>query len=252
MAKSAVCLKVGAEMAGDSNLRVCSGFLHSVSGLWSHDQKILSQASWSKADASEVDSAARVLVTTLCIFLQPQEIGLIGHCLFSLMSLWVPTMITPECESGFLLDENEASLNAMDLKSFVGIGLMTMATSWWCLASCNKRLPSSNVSTVALLMADCKNESLLARSGLVFVDVYWRLPMSPRSASFSLSVTVLLICVFRLTSIAMGLIFLTYADWLKWILLSPCWVTSMPVKVKACVLWEPKGNFFSRSLILSW
>ena len=130
IARSAVCLKVGAEMAGASCFSVCSGFLHSTFGSWSHDQKILSQANWSNADARDVDSAARVLVTTLCIFLQPHEIGLIGHCLFSLISLWVPTIITPECESGFLLDENDASLKAMNLKSLVGMGLMIMATSW--------------------------------------------------------------------------------------------------------------------------
>ena len=64
MAMSAVSLKVGAEMAGEIDFRVSSGFLQFVLGSRSHDQKILSHASWSKADASEVDSAASVLVTT--------------------------------------------------------------------------------------------------------------------------------------------------------------------------------------------
>ena len=64
IAMSAVSLKVGAEMAGEIVFRVISGFFQSVLGSNSHVQKIRSHASWSKADASEVDSAASVLVTT--------------------------------------------------------------------------------------------------------------------------------------------------------------------------------------------
>jgi len=40
-------------------------------------------------------------------------------------------MIILACESGFLLEENGASQNAMNLKSCTGIGRITMATSWY-------------------------------------------------------------------------------------------------------------------------
>ena len=105
MAMSAVVSKVGAVMAGLSWGKVCSGFLQFTLGSCNHDQKIRSHASWSSADANEVDSAARVLVTTLWTFLHPHAMGLIGHCRLLAMSLCVPTMIIPACESGFLFEE---------------------------------------------------------------------------------------------------------------------------------------------------
>ena len=81
------------------------------------------------AAAKDVVSADKVLVTTFCIFLLLQVMGLIGHCLLVDISLWVPTMINPACESGFLLEANEASENAINRKSNGGMGLMVKVTS---------------------------------------------------------------------------------------------------------------------------
>jgi hypothetical protein len=44
-------------------------------------------------------------------------------------------MISAAWESGFLAEEKEASLNAINLKSSTGIGLITTATSWCFFAS---------------------------------------------------------------------------------------------------------------------
>ena len=118
-------------------------------------------------------------------------------------------MMEPACESGFLADENEASENAMNLKSVNGIGLMVMVTSWCFLASWSTLLASIKVSTLAWLIADWRNESLLERSGLVFIAAYCKLPTIPRRASRSVSVTGSSSWVFRLVSIWIGLIFRT-------------------------------------------
>ena len=84
-----------------------------------------------------------------------------------------------------------------------------------------------------------------------FVAACWRLPITPRSASLSGSVTWSSGWVFRLGSMDMEFIFLTYADWLREILWPLCWVTSIPVKVKADTLCEPKGNLCSSNLTFS-
>ena len=45
-----------------------------------------------------------MLVTTRCIFLQPQESGDTGQDSFSLISFWVPIIMLPVWELGFPLD----------------------------------------------------------------------------------------------------------------------------------------------------
>ena len=67
-------------------------------------------------------SAAKVLVTIRCIFLQPQDTGLTGHLVLHPMSLWVAMIKVPVRELGLLFEAKEASENARNRKSFVEIG----------------------------------------------------------------------------------------------------------------------------------
>ena len=251
MATSSEVTKVGTVMAGCSLGRASSGLFQSVLGSWIQLQKSRNHASWSKVDAKAIVSADKVLVTTFWILRQPQVSGLIGHWCPWLMSWCVPTMMEPAWESGFLAEENDASENAISLKFCGGIGLIVIVTSWWRLASWSTLLASIRVSILAEFIADCRNESLLERSGRVLIAAYWRLPITPRRASRSDSVTGSSSWLLRLHSMEIGLIFLTYVDWLRVMLLSPCWVTSIPVNVKADILWEPKANVFSSSRIFA-
>ena len=54
--------------------------------------------------------------------LQPQARGETGQETFSLMSLWVPMIMQPVWELGLDLDANDASKNARNRKSSMGIG----------------------------------------------------------------------------------------------------------------------------------
>jgi hypothetical protein len=190
-------------------------------------------------------SAESVLVTTFWIFLQPHETGLMGHWRFWHILWCVPTMKRPAWESGFFWDAKDASENAMKRKSATGIGRIVMVTSWCLLASCRSLFPSCNVPTVALGISDCSSDNRLARSGLVLVDAYCKLPTRPRRAKRSFSVTASSGWVLRLGSMGIELIFRTYADWLRLMLLSGCWLTSIPVNVNAEIFLDPKGNFVS-------
>ena len=55
--------------------------------------------------------------------------GLIGHSNPWLMSWYVPIMMEPASESGFLTEENDASENAISRKFCAGMDLMVMLTS---------------------------------------------------------------------------------------------------------------------------
>ena len=242
---------VATEMADGIFGKASSGFLHCVHGSWSQLQKIRNHDSWSTDDANAMVSAANVLVTTLWIFLDPHVIGLIGHWTLELISLWVATIMCPACESGLLWEEKDASLKTMNLKSLGLMDLIVIVTSWWCLASWRSLFPSFKVSMVALFIDDWRRDNRLERSGLVWVAAYCKLPINPRNANLSSSVTASSGWVLRLTSILIGGILQTYLDWLNVMLKSPCCWTSMPVKVKPLVLWLPNGNFFSSFWICS-
>ena len=187
------------------------------------------------ADARALVSAESVLVTTFWIFLQPHETGLMGHWRFWHILWCVPTMKRPAWESGFFWDAKDASENAMKRKSATGIGRIVMVASWCLLASC-RSCSLLAVPTVALGISDCSSDNRLARSGLVLVDAYCKLPTRPRRAKRSFSVT---------ASSGIELIFRTYTDWLRLMLLSGCWPTSIPVNVNAEIFLGPKGNFVS-------
>ena len=79
----------------------------------------------------------------------------------------------------------------------------------------------------------------------VLVDAYSKLPTRPRRAKRSFSVTASSGWVLRLGFMGIELIFRTYADWLRLMLLSGCWLTSIPVNVNAEIFLDPKGNFVS-------
>ena len=143
-----------------------------VVGSWSNFQHNLTHDNWSKAVANEVVSADKVLVTTRWIFLLPQDIGLIGPSWFLTILAWVRTMILPAYECDLLLDANDASENTMKRSWSSGIGLMVTVRSWCLLASWSNRFASSNVSTVAELMADWSPERRFAKSGRVFVEAH--------------------------------------------------------------------------------
>ena len=196
-------------MAGAIFVRVSSGFFQLVLLSWIQLQYKRSHDTWSNVDDRAIVSADNVLVTTFWIFRQPQVSGLIGHSKFLLMPWCVPTIMEPACESDFLAEEKEASENANSLNSWYGIGLIVMVTSWWRLASWSTLLASIRVSILAWLIADWRNESLLERSGRVFMAAYCRLPTKPLRASLSSSVTGASMWDFRLDSMQMGLIFRT-------------------------------------------
>ena len=75
-----------------------------------------------------------------------------GQDLFWDISLWVARMIMPACDSGLLLDANEASEKATNLTSLIGMGWNLMVTSEWTFASWRILLPSIKVEMVALLI----------------------------------------------------------------------------------------------------
>ena len=124
---------------------------------------------------------------------------------------------------------------------------MVTLTSWWRFASWRVLLPCISVDTVAWLMADCKCDNWLEISGRVFVAAYWRLPMSPRRARRSCSVTGSSGVVLRLGSIEIAGMSRTYWDCERMIPLSPLWDISIPVKMKLVALRDPKEYFWDSS-----
>ena len=202
--------------------------------------------SWSSTVLSDTVSAAKVLVTTLWIFLHPQDIGLTGQVVFLEISLWVLIIMLPVCDSGFFLDANDASENARNLKSWQAIGCMWMDTLEWRLASWRVLLALMRVSTVAWLISDCRKLKRLAKSGRVWTEAYWRLPMRPLRAIFSSAVT-LECSSFRWSwVILIGWILLMHSVCERVMLLLGCWNISIPVKVKLSIFWDPKGYTLSK------
>ena len=84
---------------------------------------------WSNTELRETVSAANVLVTTLWIFLQPQDSGETGQDTFSLIKRCVPMIILPVCELGLPLEANDASENARKRKSSTGMGWICIVVS---------------------------------------------------------------------------------------------------------------------------
>lgn len=84
-------------------------------------------------------SAAKVLVTTLYIFLQPQDIGLTGQVTLFPISLWVAIVRVPVgelaiirvpvWELGLVFEASDASENAGNLRPLMGIDWILMVTS---------------------------------------------------------------------------------------------------------------------------
>ena len=208
-AKSVSWGTVDTEMAGSTLQRAVSGLFHSVVGSCNHFQYSRNQDSWSRAVASEAVSADKVDVTTRWIFLLPHINGEIGHSVFFEISWWVATVMLPAYELGLLWDANEASEKVIKRRSWWGMDLMVMVTSWWRLASCNKRLASISVSMVPELILDCKLESRFDKSGRVLVEACCNDPTKPRRCPLSLSLISRLGWVFRWKSIGIGDIFRT-------------------------------------------
>ena len=140
--------------------------------------------------------------------------GFTGQLWFSAIFLWLAMIIIPWCESGFLLDANEASENATNRMSSMGIGWNLIVTSEWTLVSWSILLPSLRVDMVALLIWDCNHPSLDAISGLVLTAAYWSDPTSALSPWRSSSVTGAVGVNFRSLAILIGWISLTYCSWL--------------------------------------
>ena len=153
---SSLDLKVVVVTAAGRCLKVSVGLRHSVFGFNIHAQHSFTQDNWSSTVWRETVSAARVLVTTRCIFLQPQTNGLTGQVTFLLMSAWVLIIIQPVWELGLFAEANDASENAKNLSDSKGIGWILISTSWCFFAKCRVWLPIIRVSPVALLMALCK------------------------------------------------------------------------------------------------
>ena len=238
-------LTVAVEYDSGSCFSVSVGACHLIFGSSNHAQHNLIQESWSKTDPSDTVSAARVLVTTLWIFLQPHDKGLTGHVTFLLISLWVLIMMQPVCESGVFFDANEASEKAKNRRSLTGIGWIVMETSLNRLASWRAWLALTRVATVALLMADWRKLSLDARSGRVWTEAYCRLPMRALRDCLSSSLTFSDSWVLRAWDSFMGSIFFTYSAWDILMLPSLLWVMWIPVKTKLLIFLDPNGYFVS-------
>ena len=224
------------------NMRnAASGFCHRTFESINHAQHKRIHESWSKTELRDTVSAASVLVTTRCIFLHPHEIGLTKQVVLFPISLWVLMMTQPVCESGFFLDENDASEKARKRRSSHAIGWIVMDTLECFLASWSVLLASRSVATVALLIEDCKWLSLLARSGRVWTDAYWRLPIRPRKAKRSSGLMFSVSSFRRSIDTLIGWIFFTYSACDIVIDLFGCWNMSIPVNVNWPTLCDPKG-----------
>lgn len=108
-AQTCCARKVALEYDSGNAVKVCSGFCHLQFGLRSQAQYKRNQVSWSKPLVIAMVSAARVDTT--------QHIGLIGHCQFWAMSLWVARMIFQHANLGFWAIKNEASENIKTRRS---------------------------------------------------------------------------------------------------------------------------------------
>ena len=202
---SVVAFTVAVEYDSGNARSVFGAFFQSMEESSSQAQQSLIQERWSRTELSEVVSAASVLVTTRWIFLQPHEIALTGHDTFWLISRWVLMIRLPVWDSGFFFEAKEASLKARNLKSLGWMACNSIWTSACFLASWTAWLASINVDTVAELMADWRKLNLEHKSGRVWTDAYWRLPITARNCCLSLSVTA-----------ESGCCFLQYQSW--WVL----------------------------------
>ena len=206
---------------------------------------------WSRTAFKDTVSAAKVLVTTLWIFLQPQDSGDTGLDTFSRMDLCVPMIMLPVCELGLVFEAKDASENARNLKSSIGMDWIWMVVSWYFLASWSAWLADIRVLMVALFIDDCNMLSRLERSGLVCTAAYCKLPIKPRSDWRSSSVILESSCCRRSIGILIGSIARTYVDCFMVIVPFESWSISIPVKVNCLIFLLPKGYFFSSCVIFS-
>ena len=200
--------KVAVEIASGNSLRAWLGFFQGTLSSIVQAQHSFTQDNWSRTVPRETVSAAKVLVTTLWIFLHPHTKGLTGHVMFWLMFLWVLKMIQPVCELGFPFEAKEASENAKNLRSGIEMGFTVIATSECFLASCKAELAWSSVPTFALLISDWRKLNLLDKSGRVWTAAYWRLPMRALRSWRSDSLTSDSSCLRRSIGTLMGSMFL--------------------------------------------
>ena len=107
--------------AGGSLSSSSSAICHLKLPSLSHAQYRRVQERMSTAPASDIASADNVLTTTFWIFFECHTIGLTGLSLFSPIFLWLAMMIIPWCESKVFSDANEASENATNLRSLIGM-----------------------------------------------------------------------------------------------------------------------------------
>ena len=245
-------LIVAVEKDSGNSCRACSGRFHGTLLSSNHAQQSRIQESWSSTVLKETVSAANVLVTTLWVFLHPHDIGFTTQVVLLPMSLWVLMIIQPVWESGFFREANDASEKAKNLRSAQAMGLMVNDTLECLLASWRVRLASSRVCIVAWLISDCRKLKRLDKSGRVWTDAYWRLPIKPLSAIFSSEVTLAVSSFRRSIGILMGLIALMHLLWESVLALLGCWNMSQPVKVN----WQPfeiqMGTAFPTLEVWTW
>ena len=176
MAIAGSSLKVAVANVSGSFFKVSVGFFQLVWGSRIQLQNKRNQESWSSVVFNDVVSADNVLVTTRCIFLQPQLIGFTTQTWFLPMFSCVVLIIVPVWDSGCLFDAKDASENARKRILSMGIGWILIEVYLCLLASCKVLFACMRVSNVALLISLCKKLNRLAKSGLVFTDAYWRDP----------------------------------------------------------------------------
>ena len=225
-----------------------SGGLNLVASSWPAGQASRPSISASMTDGTvfrDTVSAASVLVTTLWIFWQPQDSGDTGQDTLSLMDLWVPIIMLPVWELGLALEAKDASENARNLKSSMGLGWIWMVVSWYFLASWSAWLADIRVLMVALFIEDCNILNRLERSGRVCTAAYCKLPIKPWRDWRSSSVILESGCCLRSIGILIGSMARTYVDCFMVIVPFGSWSISILVNVNCLIFLLPNGYFFS-------
>ena len=105
------------------------GSFHGVRRSWIHAQQSLTQDSWSSTEFNDV-SAAKVLVATRGIFLQPQDTGLTGHLVLFPMTSWVAMIREPVCELGLLRSTTPIQLYEANMATCSPSGFRSALEAW--------------------------------------------------------------------------------------------------------------------------
>ena len=169
--------------------KASGGFLHWNSGITSVPHKSRHQLILSTLLDMLKASADKVERTTLEIFFDDHEMGLIGAVQFCCNWGEVANTSVPWKDDSCFGLANEASPNTTWVSWSGSIDLKKILTSQVCWASRRTLLASNSVWIVGFDSWTWISPSLAATSGRVFVVAYWRLPIRPRKWDISVSDT---------------------------------------------------------------